>query len=152
MYSLVIQEYRQNTEGRICQNSTLSKYGRIQRISEKNQNTEEYRTKYSRIQWLGNCSELDRKLHPSRLKERESKSTGHFAEQAISQTGLTAMHVYVLEHSRNESIICSRVHQSWTHAPRIPIDVCRNQIPRDLGPGWYTNVPANMPLHSHAET
>ena len=53
------------------------------------------------------------------------------------------MQVYVLEHSRNDSIICSRVYQSWTHAPRIPIDVCRNQNPRDLGPGWYTNVPAN---------
>ena len=35
------------------------------------------------------------------------------------------------------------VHQSWTHALRITIDVCRNQIPPDLGPGWYTKVPAN---------
>ena len=33
-------------------------------------------------------------------------------------------------------------HQSWTHARRPP----------DLGPGWYTKVPANMPPHSHAET
>ena len=29
------------------------------------QNTAEYRTKYSRIQRIGNCSELDRKLYPS---------------------------------------------------------------------------------------
>ena len=43
VYSLVLQEYGQNT---------------------KVQNTAEYRTKYSRIQWIGNCSELDRKLYP----------------------------------------------------------------------------------------
>ena len=34
VFSLVLQEYGQNTEGHICLNSTLSKYGRIQRISE----------------------------------------------------------------------------------------------------------------------
>ena len=65
MYSLIIQEYGQNTEGHICPDSTLSKYGRIQRISEIFQNTAEYRTKYSRIQTIGNCTKLDRKLYPS---------------------------------------------------------------------------------------
>ena len=65
MYSLIIQEYGQNTEGHICPNSTLSKYGRIQRISGTFQNTAEYRTKYSRIQTIGNCTKLDRKLYPS---------------------------------------------------------------------------------------
>ena len=43
-----VVEGRDGTEGHICPNSTLSKYGRIQRISEKFQNTAEYRTKYNR--------------------------------------------------------------------------------------------------------
>ena len=49
VYSLIIQEYGQNTEGHICPKSTLSKYGRIQRISKfrirqnTEQNTAEYR-------------------------------------------------------------------------------------------------------------
>ena len=65
VYSLISQEYGQNTEGHICPNSTLSKCSRIQRISEIFQNTAEYRTKYSRIQTIGNCTKFDRKLYPS---------------------------------------------------------------------------------------
>ena len=82
MYSLVIQEYGQNTEGHICPNSTLSKYGRIQRISENFQNTAEYRTKYSRIQWIGNCSELDRKLYPCLVSGHEGVIVGPAGEAA----------------------------------------------------------------------
>ena len=66
MYSLIIQEYGQNTEGHICPNSTLSKYGRIQRIFGTFQNTAKYNTEYNRIQMIGNCTKSDKKLYPSR--------------------------------------------------------------------------------------
>ena len=66
VYSLIIQEYGQNTEGHICPNSTLSKYGRIQRIFGTFQNTAKYNTEYNRIQVIRNCTKSDKKLYPFR--------------------------------------------------------------------------------------